>query len=407
MRTGSALTRKGWALLGMAAAAAIAGYLVGLAEIYPLAAGAVVLLLSARLWVGTRTWDVRASRSIRPTRVPAGTDARVFISITNHDARRSPLVTVLDSFSDGRIAGSFAVAPLPSGETRAAQYRIPAPRRGVVEFLPLQVEMCDPFGLARVVRVAAPAASLTVHPRVELLPRGSIPSDSERDQRVPAPLLGRGGDEFYALREYQLGDDLRQVHWMSTARIDELMIRQPQNLWHGKTTVVVDARLSVHDRQSFEEVLSAAASLAVSGLRGGMQVRVLVVGGLEAGGGRGPRYEGTVLDTLAIATPTGEASLSAELRGAATRGPIVFVTTDAVAASELATVSRAAGAGETVIVAVERHGGDRGDRADRAAKFLAAAGARSRVVRVPAGGSLVKAWSGRESKRVASGLADG
>ncbi|HVA75676.1 MAG TPA: DUF58 domain-containing protein [Acidimicrobiales bacterium] len=403
MRIGSALTRKGWALLGMAAAAATAGYLVGLVELYPFSAAALILVLSARAWVGTKSWDVRASRSIRPSRVPAGGEARVFISVRNYDSRRSPLITVRDSFSDGRIAATFAVAPLESGEPRSAQYRLPARRRGMLEFRPLEIELCDPFGLAKVVRVAAPAASLTVHPRVDLLPRSSIPSDSERDQRAAAPLLGRGGDEFYALREYQIGDDLRQVHWISTARTDELMIRQPQNLWLGRTTVVVDARQSVHDRQSFEETLSAAASLAVSGLRGGMQVRVVVAGGQEARGGRGPGYEGTVLDTLAIASPTSGGSLAAEIRAAWTRGPVVVVTTDAAPAADLSAAARSAGGSESLIVVIERRGGGLTNAGDVFTSVQSASGRHSRVVRVPAGGSLVDALTGREAKTVVSG----
>lgn len=406
MRTGSALTRKGWTLLGLAGAAAAAGYLVGIPELYPLGAAAVVLVLSARIWVGGRTWDVRATRSVRPSRVPAGSEARVFVSVRNHDARRAPLVNVHDYFADGRTAGAFAIAPLASGETRSAYYRLPAPRRGVLEFLPLRMELCDPFGLARVVRVAAPAASLTIHPRLDLLPRSSIPSDSERDQRVAAPLLGRGGDEFYALREYQLGDDLRQVHWISTARTDELMIRQPQNLWRGKTVVMVDARVSVHDRQSFEEALSVAASLAVSGLRGGLQVRVVIIGGKEAGGGRGPGHEGTVLDTLAVAAPTPAGPLSAELRVAGMHGPVVLVTTDAASTADLSAVSRSAGSSESVIVVIERRRGGAPDGlgSQGAAAVHAPAGGRCRVVRLPAGGSLVDAWTSRESKRVVSGL---
>jgi uncharacterized protein (DUF58 family) len=403
MRTGSALTRRGWALLGMAAAAGAAGYLVGVVELYPLAAAAVVLVLSARTWVGTRTWDVRAARSIRPSRVPAGNEARVLVSVRNHDSRRSPLLIVRDSFADGRTAAAFAVAPLPSGASRAANYRLPAARRGVLDFRALELELCDPFGLARMVRTVAPPASLTVHPRVELLHRGGIPSDSERDQRVAVPLLGRGGDEFYALREYQVGDDLRQVHWVSTARTDELMIRQPQNLWRGKTTIVLDARSSVHDTQSFEEALTAAASLAVSGLRGGMQVRLVVVGGQETGSGMGAGHEGRVLDTLAMASPTSGGPLGAELRLEGARGPVVLVTTDAASSGDLSAAGRAAGRSDSAIVLIGRRGGrSPGDRGASGEGLAAAAGAagggRCRVVQVAAGGSFVEAWIGRNLK---------
>lgn len=396
MRVRSALTRRGWALLAIAGTAALAGYLVGIVELYPMAAAAAVLVLSARAWVGARTWDVRASRSIRPTRVPAGGEARVVVAVRNHASGRSPLITVRDSFADGRPAGTFAVAPLGRGEARTAHYRLPAPRRGVLQFRPLEVQLCDPFGLASVVRVAAPAASLTIHPAVHLVPHYTIPSDSDRDQKVSVPLLGRGGDEFYALREYQAGDDLRQVHWVSTARTDELMIRQPQNLWRGKTTVVVDARTRVHQDASFEEGLSAAASLAVSGLRGGMQVRVVVLGGHDSGMGMGPGHEGTVLDTLAVASPTTGVSLPSQLRSFAVGGPIVMVTTDAASASDVSTAARAAGRSDSVLLLLNSgaRSARRGD--DAGAGVPGVGGGRCKVVRVESGQSWVEAWLNRQ-----------
>lgn len=395
MRIRSALTRRGWALLATAGAAALAGYLVGIVELYPLAAAAAVLVLSARAWVGARTWDVRASRSIRPTRVPAGGEARVVVAVRNHASGLSPLVTVRDAFVDGRPAGTFAVAPLASGESRAAHYRLPAPRRGVFQFRPLELELCDPFGLAGIVRVAAPAASLTIHPAVHLLPHHTIPSDSDRDQKVSVPLLGRGGDEFYALREYQAGDDLRQVHWVSTARTDELMIRQPQNLWRGKTTVVVDSRANVHHGASFEECLSAAASLAVSGLRGGMQVRVCVAGGHDSGMGMGPGHEGTVLDTLAVAAPTAAAPLAARLRSSAVSGPIVLVTTDAASGNDLSAATRAAGRSDSVLLILTSGARSAHRSEDLGAGAGGVGGGRCKVVRVATGQSWVEAWLDR------------
>ena len=403
MQTRGELTRRGWALLVTAVAAAGAGYLVGVVELYPLAAGAVVLVLSARAWVGARAWDVRASRAIRPARVPAGYEARVFVSVYNHDTRRSPVLVVRDAFADGRAAGAFAVAPLASGESRSAAYRLPAPRRGVVEFDPLGIEVCDPFGLARVTRTVAPAASLTVHPRVDLLPHGTIPSDSERDQQFSVPLLGRGGDEFYALREYQAGDDLRQVHWVSSARTDELMIRQPQNLWRGRTTIVLDARAPVHDRQSFEETLSAAASLAVSGLRGGMQVRLIVVGGHDTGFGMGAGHEARVLDILAVASPTTGGTMSAELRRAGARGTVVLVTTDGAPMGDLSAAARANGLSDAVIVVIGRAAsGEHAGGTRRMAAIAAGAGGRCSVVRVGPGTSFVDAWVARDRRPVAS-----
>ena len=64
--------------------------------------------------------------------------------------------------------------------------------------------------------------------------------------------LGRTGDDFYALRPYVVGDDLRRIHWPSTARHDELLVRQQEQPWQGRTTVVLDVRRAAHDAASFE-----------------------------------------------------------------------------------------------------------------------------------------------------------
>ena len=70
------------------------------------------------------------------------------------------------------------------------------------------------------------------------------------------------GDEFLTLREYEVGDDLRRVHWRSTARTGELMIRQDEARWRSRAAVVLDVRPGAHDAASFEVAVEAAASVS-------------------------------------------------------------------------------------------------------------------------------------------------
>lgn len=389
MRARAGLTRRGWWLLGAALVLGASAYLFGLDELYPLGAGSLVLVVAARAWVANATWDLRVSRTIRPSRLPEGTEAKVLVSARNHGRKRSPVVVVRDRFEGGRMAASFAVAPLDPEESRGATYRLPAARRGLYRLQALEVELSDPFGLARVTRVGAPGGSLTVHPRVELLPHSSIPSDSDRDRRVPLPVLGRGGDEFYGLREYEPGDDLRHVHWASTARVDEIMVRQPENLWRGRTTIAVDARSRAHSPQTFEAALSATASLATSTLRSGMQTRVVITGGVDTGYGSGPGHEAAILDALAVCQARQGSGLWEELRFAMLSGPMVLVTSDAAGVDEIGAVLRKAGRSPAAVVVFLRAG----------AKALPGStspgsGSRWRQVVVPRGTSFQTAWSG-------------
>ena len=146
MQAGRAgLTRRGWALLAAAALLALGAYLFGVLELYPLAAGALVLIVAARLWIGSRHWDVRVSRHVRPARVPAGVAARVELAVTNHADRPSPVLAARDPFDRGRRWARFLIAPLDPGEVRWAAYTLPTSKRGVFELGPLELEFSDPF----------------------------------------------------------------------------------------------------------------------------------------------------------------------------------------------------------------------------------------------------------------------
>lgn len=402
MRARAGLTRRGWWLLAAALLLGAAAYLFGLDELYPLGAGSLVLVVAARAWVANATWDLRVARTIRPSRLPEGTEARVLVSARNHGRKRSPVVVVRDRFEGGRMAASFAVAPLEPEESRGATYRLPAARRGLYRLRSLEVEISDPFGLARMTRVGAPGGSLTVHPRVEPLAQSSIPSDSDRDRRVPLPVLGRGGDEFYGLREYEVGDDLRHVHWASTARVDEIMIRQPENFWRGRTTIAVDRRPGAHSSQTFEAALSAAASLATSTLRSGMQTRLVLTGGTDTGYGSGPGHEAAILDTLAVCQLKEGSGLWEEFRFAMLSGPIVLLTTDAAGIAEVGAVLRKAGRSSAAVVVFLRAGA-KGLLAPGPAPWgsvlgspsgspLPSSGLRWRQVVVPPGVSFRSAW---------------
>lgn len=385
MQSGDAgFTRKGWAMLAIAGAMAASAVLFGVQELYAVAIAAVVLVVGARVWVGGQHWDLRVTRHIHPARVPAGVEARVELSVRNYGGRRSPVVSASDPFDGGKRWARFSIAPLIPGETRVASYRLPTSQRGVFTLGPLELELTDPFGLSRATRTATPDASLTVHPRIERVTSRSVTAHNDRDTRIPMPVLGRGGDEFYGLREYEPGDDLRMVHWPSSARIDNLAIRQAENLWRGQATIGVDLRAAVHDHDTIEPVLSAAASLAMSSLRAGLHVRVVTTGGFDSGFGTTNSHGAGILDVLAgVVTHPGSA-LADGLRSIKTGEPLTIVTTDATSEAEVAAAARVSGMSRTTVVVFERAQKVRpaGYRAPR----------NSRLVRVPRGSSFRAMW---------------
>jgi uncharacterized protein (DUF58 family) len=112
------------------------------------------------------------------------------------------------------------------------------------------------------------------------------------------------GEDDIAVREYRQGDDLRRVHWRSTARTGELMVRREEQPWESHATIMLDTRRQAHHgdgpTSSFEWAVTAAASIAISLRRNGYRVRLVTGTGadLEATEADG---DGAILDTLADA----------------------------------------------------------------------------------------------------------
>ena len=121
--------------------------------------------------------------------------------------------------------------------------------------------------------------------------------------------LGRVGDDFYALRPYVVGDDLRRIHWPSTARHDELLVRQQEQPWQGRTTVLLDVRRAAHDAASLETAVSAAASVVSANSARRDLVRLLTTDGADSGFGSGTAHLQALLEHLAVIQAAGSASL--------------------------------------------------------------------------------------------------
>lgn len=110
------------------------------------------------------------------------------------------------------------------------------------------------------------------------------------------------------MREYRRGDDLRRVHWRSSARVGELMVRREEQPWQSRATLFLDNRVLAHRGQgvasSIEAAVSAAASIAVHLTRRGFAVRLVTASGEEPGNAwhlRGADLSaGPLLESLAV-----------------------------------------------------------------------------------------------------------
>jgi uncharacterized protein (DUF58 family) len=306
------ITRRGWALVGSAAGLFVAGRILGLVQLAVLALAALITLVVAIVWVRANAPRLLARREVKE-RLQVGVQGRVDVVV--EATGNSPTLSINDAFDGGRRAARLLLAPLHAGEEARAAYRFPTDRRGRFEVGPLRATVSDPFGLVQGSRYVLGAEQVIVYPRVrDLLPppeTGGLDLDREQPQ-VRSRIEPSG--EFHTLRDYAPGDDLRHVHWRSTARRGQLMMRQNEARRRTPVLVLLDVRPGAHDRASFERAVEACASIVTAIDRADRPVEVLLSTGVTIGT-QGRRHLGSVMDELAVIEPNGpERMVAAETR---------------------------------------------------------------------------------------------
>jgi len=357
------LTRQGW-LVGLGAAALLVmGRVLGLVELLALGVIAATLLVGSTILVGSARLGLEVGRAIHPARVHVGTSSRVDLTIRNLRAGGTPVLRLRDPVSGTRGA-DLLVPPLGRGERTVAAYRLPTDRRGLVQIGPLEVVVGDPFGLTSLATVAAPTVALTVYPHVDQI--DPLPYTTGHDPLAGARQpnsLGRTGEDFYALRPYLVGDDLRRIHWPSSARHDELLVRQNELPWQGRTTVLLDVRKAAHSGDSLEVAVSAAASIVAATARRHDLIRLVTTAGTDSDFAPGSDHVEAIMEHLAVvpASPTGSLRRSIEMLARRSTGGALVVIVAEVPADDLrAAVHLRSRYGSFTVVHIDRSAWDPG-----------------------------------------------
>ncbi len=267
-------TRGGLLLLATGLVVGLAGRLFGLLEFVVVGVIACLAVLLAVALRRARESQLSVSRRLSSSRVEAGQPIQVDLEIINSGSSKSPLLRLHDNVGDTRGI-RLSLAPIERNGTTVAAYRLPTTRRGIIRLGPVLIDDTDAAGLARRGHTFNSTARLLVHPAIEPVPEVRILSGHDPmmgDQQRQT--LGISDEEFDGLREYQPGDDLRKVHWPSSARHDELLVRQFQPPRHGRVVLVIDTRPPGDDTTILDITTSIAASIAASVLAAGDSVRV-------------------------------------------------------------------------------------------------------------------------------------
>src|SRR5918998_848100 len=221
------LTTRGRSFLAAAAASGISAFILGERALLRVAVLLAALQLLAAAYVGRSRYKLACTRSLDPGRAPVGSSARVILRLQN-------------------------MSRLPTG-TLLLEDRLPY--------------------------------ALGSRPRVVLLPPVRLGGEYAGTGDSRARSVAVHGEDDAATREYRRGDDLRRVHWRSTARTGELMVRREEQPWESRATVVLDTRIFAHRGEgptaSFEWAVSAAASIAVHLRQAGYKLRLVTGTGVD------------------------------------------------------------------------------------------------------------------------------
>src|SRR4029077_11597617 len=260
---------------------------------------------------GRARYRVQCVRQIAPTRVPAGQAATVTVQLDNVTRLPTGLLLAEDTipYSLG-TRPRFVLDRIEAGGSRRITYRLQSDCRGKFAIRPLNVRVADAFGLVRLGRLVALPGTLVVTPAITTLPWTAFGGTWLKADGSRASTAAAAGEDDVVPRAYRDGDDLRRVHWRSTARYGELMVRREEQRWRNRAVLFLDTRLGGHGGRgpasSFECAVSAAASIGVHLGREEMDTEFVTDSGPSTAPGT---FEDVLLDTLAVIGPSRNSSL--------------------------------------------------------------------------------------------------
>jgi uncharacterized protein (DUF58 family) len=321
------LTRSGWLTAVGAVAAALGGRALGAVELYVFAAVAAALLLLSVVWVRQPAPSLQVHRRINPPIVTVGVMGRVELTITNTGTRRVPPVSLVDPV-EGTVGARLSVGPIVEGGRQVVGYRLPTLRRGLLRVGPLAAEVRDPFGLAQRLLPGPGALVITVLPAVD--PAPALPMGGGRHEPLPGMshrvVATSGIEDLVTLRPYVVGDDLRRVHWPSTAHADELQVRRDEERWQGHLTVLLDTQAGELSEEALERAISAAAGIIHTVAGSGDRIRMTVTDGSDSGMVDARRASYALLEDLALIEPHDPADLTVPHADPRRLTPLVLLT---------------------------------------------------------------------------------
>jgi uncharacterized protein (DUF58 family) len=355
------LTRRGRLTLALGGGTYLGAWAFGAHTLYAPAVGLLLAVGIALIWTSALARPFRLHRHVDRNRPLEGDDVVVRVELET-EGGVIPASAVLHDPA-GRL-GERDVVVNREGRFLRAVYRLTRVPRGRYRFTGARAVIEDPFGLARRVQPLEDSAPLLVYPRLARL-NTLFAERGLRAHGAGRILLRRpAGFELHSVREYQSGESLRRVHWPSTARRQQLMVKELEDAPRDEIVVVLDAQAG-HGAgppgdSSFDAQVRAAGSLLWAHARRGRHARLVITSGVDGDAVSVRSYERDwprALELLAAAEQSGRRPMEALLGdhgGAMAHARDLAVVTAAVRAPLVdALISRAAARQQVSVVLVD------------------------------------------------------
>jgi uncharacterized protein (DUF58 family) len=258
------ITTRGWGALVVGVACAALGWWTGLREPLTVAVALASFLLLGVAWVRVLDSGLRVRPQNAAAPVTVGEAATVVHRVRRTAGRSSPVVTLeVPVLIPGGATGELrsTVGGLHVGEETQLDALLHFPERGIAVIGPAAAGWTDPFGWFRRAETVGATTLRVVLPRCErlTLPEPNLALAALGDGRRGSS--DRPSEEFSGLRTFVAGDDVRRVHWRSTARLGYPVVRTSEEARTPHLAVVLDHADERCEPGAFERAVTVAASL--------------------------------------------------------------------------------------------------------------------------------------------------
>jgi len=294
-------------VLGLGLGVYLAAWAFGSKPLYPVATGLLLVVALAWVWVRLANRPFRVQRGWGDTEHVEGDDVPVVFQLDASGSVLPAAATLVERV--GRL-GEQRHLLRRHGRRLAVRYVLEALPRGRYAFEDVRVEIADPFALESVAMSLPAPGALLVYPRLVQLERLFSETGAHSHDGRRLLLRRQSGFELHGVREYEQGESLRRVHWRSTARRAQLMVKELEDAPRDEIAVLLDADAAAVVGDSFDVQVRAAGSILQSYVQRGRRA-VLVVNSER----RDVQQVHSVaadwrrsLELLAAAEPTGRSS---------------------------------------------------------------------------------------------------